>query len=127
MRGELEARGRVFKTAWFSKATRKAGISDAELCDTIGKVLKGQCDDLGGGVYKKRLNKNMFRGIILAKSGRLWVYEYLYAKKNRANIDDDELKAFRKIANAYEGLTEQQLTLLVQGGNLVEICHGNEA
>lgn len=119
--------GRVFKTAWFSKAARKARISDAELCEAITEVMKGQCDDLGGGVFKKRLNKNMHRSIILAKSGRLWVYEYLFAKKDRANIDDDELVGFRKLAKGYEGLTDHQLTALIQDGDLVEICHGDKA
>jgi hypothetical protein len=119
--------GRVFKTAWFSKAARKARISDAELCEAIAEVLKGQCDDLGGGVFKKRLNKNMHRSIILAKSGRLWVYEYLFAKKDRANIDDDELAGFRKLAKGYQGLTDHQLTALIQDGDLVEICHGDKA
>ena len=61
---------RTFKTAWFAKAARKARISDSELCDAIREVMNGQADDLGGGVFKKRLNKNMYRSIILAKGGR---------------------------------------------------------
>ena len=60
---------RVFKTAWFSKAASKASIKDDELCKAIQQMMKGQADDLGGGVFKKRLNKNMFRAIILAKEG----------------------------------------------------------
>lgn len=35
---------RTFKTAWFSKAARKALIADKELCDAIDQVRKGQCD-----------------------------------------------------------------------------------
>lgn len=61
---------RTFKTAWFAKAARKAHISDEELCEAIRQVALGQADDLGGGVFKKRLNKNRHRSIILAKSGR---------------------------------------------------------
>ena len=72
---------RIFKTAWFSKASAKALISDTELCFAIRQVMLGQCDDLGGGVFKKRLDKNRSRSIILAKGGRYWVYEYLFAKK----------------------------------------------
>jgi len=40
----------------------------------------GQADDLGGGVYKKRLGKNLYRSIILAKGGQHWVYEFFFAK-----------------------------------------------
>jgi hypothetical protein len=64
---------RVFKTAWFAKAARKAGIWDDELCKAIKQVMDGQCDDLGGGVYKKRVHQNLYRSIILAKGGRYWV------------------------------------------------------
>jgi hypothetical protein len=118
---------RVFKAARFAKDCRKAHIKDAELCQAIDEVVKGQCDDLGGGVFKKRLNKNMYRSIVLAKGGRLWIYQYLFAKKDRDNIDDDELVAFRKLAKTYEALTETQVARLLKDRDLVEICHGKKA
>jgi hypothetical protein len=49
---------RAFKTAWFGKACKKAHITDTELCDAVREVLLGQADDLGGGVFKKRLKEN---------------------------------------------------------------------
>ena len=61
----------AFKTAWFSKAARKAGIGDSALIAAIRDVMQGQADDLGGGVFKKRLNKNMHRSIVLAKRAAL--------------------------------------------------------
>jgi hypothetical protein len=42
-------------------------------------------------VFKKRLGKNLHRSIIVAKGGRYWVYEYLFAKKDPANIEDNDL------------------------------------
>ena len=60
---------RVFKTAWFAKAAKKARISDKALSKAIRLVALGQADDLGGGVFKKRLNDNMRRSIVLAKTG----------------------------------------------------------
>jgi hypothetical protein len=114
---------RAFKTAWFAKAARKARISDAVLCKAIAQVAQGQADDLGGGVFKKRLNDNRHRSIILARSGAFWVYEYLFAKQDRANIDDNELVAFRKLAKAYSGLTDRQIAALLTDGDFLEICH----
>jgi hypothetical protein len=38
----------------------------------------------------------MHRSIVLAKGGQHWVFAYLYAKKDRANIDADELAAFSR-------------------------------
>lgn len=85
--------------------------------------MRGQADDLGGGVFKKRLNDNMHRSIILAKGGRYWVFEYLFAKKDRENIADDELAGFRALAKAYAGLTQRQIEKLLQDRDLMEICH----
>ncbi len=114
---------RVFKTAWFTKAAKKARIGDAELCEAIQDVMKGQADDLGGGVFKKRLNKNMYRSIIVAKGGQYWIYEYLFAKKDRDNIEDGELEYFRLLAKAYAKLTDTQIARLLRDRDLMEICH----
>ena len=118
---------RTFKTSWFAKAARKAHITDDELCSAIVQVERGQVDDLGGGVYKKRLRKNQYRSILLAKAGTFWVYEYLFAKQDRANVDDDELVEFRKLAKAYSGLTTQQVKRLLQNHDWMEICDGDQA
>ena len=80
---DAEETARAFKTAWFTKAARKARIKNDELCEAIEEVRKGQADDLGGGVFKKRLNKNMHRSIILAKGGRYWIYQFLFAKRTK--------------------------------------------
>jgi hypothetical protein len=114
---------RVFKTAWFSGAARKARITDAELCAAIRQVMLGQAVDLGGGVFKKRLGRNLYRSIIVAKGGRYWVYEYLYAKKDRDNIEDSELVKFRKLAKVYETLTDHQVDWLIQENSWMEICN----
>ena len=114
---------RVFKTAWFSKAARKARIGDAELRVAIREAMRGQADDLGGGVFKTRLNDNMHCSIILAKGGRYWVDEYLFAKNDRDNIADDELAGFRALAKAYAGTTDRQVEQLLQDKDLMEVCH----
>jgi hypothetical protein len=117
-------RDRIFKTAWFAKAASKSRIPDRELLLAARAALRGQADDLGGGVFKKRLNRNMHRSIILAKGGERWVYEYLFAKKDRANIDDDELAAFRELAKAYAALTDGQLAALLRDKDLMELSDG---
>lgn len=115
---------RTFKTAWFAKAARKALIDDDELCEAVQEVMKGQADDLGGGVFKKRLNKNRHRSILLAKGGRHWVYQFLFAKKDQANIANDDLADFRLVAKRYAALNDDQITKLVSAGDWMEICNG---
>ena len=118
---------RVFKTAWFTKASRKANITDDELCSAVHQVMLGQADDLGGGVFKKRLSKNQYRSLILARGRQYWVYAYLFAKQDRANIVEDELVSFRALAGLYARKTENDLAKEVQFKELVEICHEKQS
>ncbi len=77
-------------------------------------------------VFKKRLNKNRHRSIILAKGGRYWIYQYLFAKKDRDNINDGELDDFRVLAKAYATLSEPQIARLIEDRDLMEISDGRE-
>lgn len=125
----MERQGRIertFKTAWFAKAARKARIADEELCEAIRQVRLGQADDLGGGVFKKRLDRNRHRSIILATSGQLWIYEYLFAKKDQANITARDLDDFRSLAKGYAALSDTMLARLLADEDIVEICHGTD-
>ena len=123
-------RARTFKTGWFAKAARKARkarIGDQELCQAIVDVRLGKADDLRGRVFKKRLDQNRQRSLILAKGRRYWVYAYLFAKQDRANIDEDELRAFRKLADLYSGKTDVEIEMELKAEELVEICNDHEA
>ena len=86
-----------------------------------GKSCSGKSSTSAGGVFKKRLGKNRFRSIILAKGGRNWVYEYLFAKKDLDNISQSDLARFRKLARSYEGLTDREIVELVANQDWVEI------
>jgi hypothetical protein len=123
MAGKAE---RVFKTAWFARAARKAHIADDELCVAIWQVMLGQADDLGGGVFKKRLSKNMYRSIVVARGRQFWVFAYLFAKKDRANIDEGELANFRALAGLYGRKTDTDIAKELRLEELLEICHEDE-
>jgi hypothetical protein len=113
---------RTFKTAWFDKAAGKRGILDAELCRAIDEVMLGQADDLGGGVWKKRLNKNRDRSIIVAKGGRNWFFVFLFQKQDRTNIEAGELTEFKRLASSYAKLNRAQIATLLTSRDIVEIC-----
>jgi hypothetical protein len=118
---------RAFKTVWFSKAAKKARIADAALWAAVNEAVRGQADDLGGGVFKKRLNDNMHRSIILAKGGRHWVFAYLFAKQDRANIALDELAQFKRLAQAYGQMSEAELAKALSQNDLQELFDDNQA
>ena len=115
---------RVFKTKWFNKAAADSDIEDEELCKAAKALTAGQGENLGGHVWKKRLDRNHKRGIILNKVGNFWIFVFLFAKKDRENIDDAELKAFRKLANNYNSMQEGDIERLLRSKEFVEICNG---
>ena len=114
---------RLFKTKRFALQASRAWISDEELQKAFHQMLQGQADDLGGGVWKKRLNANRHRSIVLAKGGHYWIYQLLFAKQDQSNITPIELKDLRRLAKAYAQLTEVQIRDLLAMKEFVEICH----
>lgn len=124
---EVDIPPRVFKTAWFSKHAVKAGIKDSELCKAIVEMNAGQWDaDLGGNVYKKRLNENRHRSIILSKTATYWFFTFLFAKADQENISKDELKAFKKLAKDYERNSNEDIATQLANKDLLEICNDNQ-
>ncbi|CAJ0782550.1 type II toxin-antitoxin system RelE/ParE family toxin [Ralstonia mannitolilytica] len=114
---------RIFKTKWFNKAAKAAGIADVELCRAAKQLTLGMGDDLGGNVWKKRLDQNRRRGIVVNKIGHCWFFVFLFAKSDRENINDRELKDFRKAAANLGKLRDTEIDSLVELQALVEICN----
>nr|NWA01980.1 type II toxin-antitoxin system RelE/ParE family toxin [Pseudomonas gingeri]NWA17988.1 type II toxin-antitoxin system RelE/ParE family toxin [Pseudomonas gingeri]NWA53357.1 type II toxin-antitoxin system RelE/ParE family toxin [Pseudomonas gingeri]NWA95330.1 type II toxin-antitoxin system RelE/ParE family toxin [Pseudomonas gingeri]NWB00222.1 type II toxin-antitoxin system RelE/ParE family toxin [Pseudomonas gingeri] len=107
----------------FATSARKAHIGDAELVMAMGDVIRGQGSDLGGGVWKKRLNENRHRSIVLARGRGYWIFQFLFAKSDQGNISQQELRAFKALAKAYEGLDSQQIQQLLDMREFVEIAY----
>ena len=49
-------------------------------------------------------------------------FAYLFAKKDRANIDVDELADFKKLAQAFGRMTDTELRAALNQGDLLELC-----
>ena len=58
----------------------------ARLCKIMSEFAAGKATDLGGGVCKKRLHRNEYRSILVAKCNDYWVLEFLFAKNAAENI-----------------------------------------
>ena len=111
---------RIFKNAWFSRFAGKEGITDGELVEAVnlleaGRKLVGAATDLGGGVYKMRLarsgegKRGGYRVIVFFKSEERTFYEYCFAKSDRANISEKDLRDFKKRAKNYLSMTDEQI------------------
>lgn len=115
---------RVFKAKGFARSARKAGIQDKELCKAARELEEGKGEDLGGNVWKKRLQENRSRSIVASKPGHFWLFIYLFAKNDRENIDRDELEAFRKLSKDLGSKEIAELETLLNDDVVMEICNG---
>lgn len=121
--GETAKKMRAFKLKRFAKDAKKEGIGDAELCAAIVELVEGKGENLGGNVWKKRLNENRSRSLLITKPKDFWVFAYLFSKSDRGNIDADELTAFKKLAADLGAKGLAGMGVLVAAEKVVEICH----
>ena len=83
--------------------------------------------DLGGGVIKQRIGRPSegrsggFRTIILFKLEVRAVFVYGFAKNERQNIGDDELRAFRDLAVVMLAYDEGEIATALENGALIEV------
>jgi len=102
---------------------RRFGLGESDLRNAV----QGECDaDLVGGVFKFRMARKGegrsggARAIVAVKVGVRMVLMFGFEKKDRANIEDHELRAFRKAARVYLGYGEEEMTAIVRKGALLE-------
>ena len=124
---------RVFKTRTFARVIRNTDISDQALREAVERAVKGLVDaELGSGLIKQRVARQGqgrsggggYRTIIALRAGDRAFFLHCFAKNDRANISDAELRSLREIAahwlNASAALIEAEL----EAGRLLEVKHG---
>ncbi|MHC6204280.1 type II toxin-antitoxin system RelE/ParE family toxin [Breznakiellaceae bacterium SP9] len=119
---------RLFKTKEFTRLADKAKISDADLMSAATEVNKGEYEaDLGGDVYKKRIARagvgksGGYRVILFFRQDERLFFDYMFAKSSRANIDEDELKEFKKKAKVSLEYTDEQIKERIKKGRFKEL------
>ena len=119
---------RIFKNTRFARFADKEDISDNELREAVNRLEAGQADaNLGGNVYKVRIARSGegkaggYRVIVLFRSGERTFYVYGFAKSERDNISENELKDYRKLAKKYFFMTVEQLEEMIKDGQLIEL------
>jgi hypothetical protein len=119
---------RLFKNTWFTRFANKEGITDGELREVMNQLEAGKVDaDLGGGVYKVRAARSGagkaggYRVIVFFKSEFRTFFVYGFAKSDRGNIDQGELRGFKEDAKYQLALTDEQIDAWLKKRTLIEI------
>jgi hypothetical protein len=116
---------RVFKYPRFNRFASKEGITDTELQEMVNQLEKGQADaDMGGSVYKVRVARpgkgkvSGYRVIVYFRNKFRTFFVYGFAKSDRDNIDERELRAFKIDAKDQFALTDEQIKARLKNGTL---------
>lgn len=127
-----EYSGRVFKTRWFARFSRRHGIGDAALCEAVARASGSIIDaQLAGCVIKQRIARagdgrsGGFRAIVAFAPEVRSAFMFCFAKSDRANLTAAEERAFRELAALLLSYTDAELAAALSTGALVEvICNG---
>ena len=124
---------RVFKVKVFARFQRREKITDEVLEKTIREAERGLIEaDLGDGLIKQRVarpgqgKRSSYRTVIVYRRGDLAVYLLGFAKKDQANIDEDELETLKGQARTFLKLNPTQFESAVAEDELVEIDYADE-
>ena len=119
---------RTFKTKAFRKWADNEGLNDKSLATAVDEMEQGLVDaQLGGQVYKKRValagrgKRCGARTLLAFKSEERAFYLYGFAKNQRANVSEKELKALKLLATEMLGFQEKDLQLALNSAELIEI------
>ena len=112
---------------------RKTGLTDSGLRAAVAEMAKGLIDaDLGGHLVKKRVplrghgKRGGGRTIVATKREGRWFFVYGFDKRERANIDKDELKALQEVAKTLLELDDRQLAVALAADEIAEVNGGDE-
>ena len=124
---------RCFVTNILSKKATKHGIPDERFIEAARRAQDGRAyANHGGGLYKERIARRGqgrsggFRTLFCLRDDGVAVFFVIFAKKQKANITNEELKAAQRIAATYREFSEKDIQAQVAAGRIREIQKGGD-
>ncbi len=119
---------RIFKLKLFNKWAKKETLTENLLKQAIREMEQGLVDaDLGGHVYKKRIGiqgrgkRGGVRTIIAFKIEEKAFFMYGFAKNQRDNIETNQFKALKILANKLLNYNDDDLKTAIKRGEIIEV------
>lgn len=116
------------KTKWFYKWAKKNNITDNMLLTTLQNISNNLgVVKLGSGLYKIRVAKTGqgksggYRTIIVYKENDVAIFVYGFLKNEKKNLEEDELKYFKKLAKDLLSIDRQKYIELEKSGDFISI------
>jgi hypothetical protein len=118
----------IYKNTWFQRFARREKITDQMLVDAITRAEDDLIDaDLGGNIIKQRIARkgqgksSGYRTIVIFKQDDKAFFVYGFAKSERENLKENELKYYKESAEIYLSMSNEQIDKLLKTSELTEI------
>ncbi|NNF67633.1 MAG: type II toxin-antitoxin system RelE/ParE family toxin [Gammaproteobacteria bacterium] len=119
---------RVFKTRWFHRWAKRAGLSDNALLAAINEMERGLIGDaLGGFVFKKRVafpgkgKRGGTRTVIVYRRSVVAYFIFGFKKNQRQNVSRKELLIMKDLAADLLKQSPGQEQHNIDSGALIEV------
>jgi len=124
----------VYLSKAFTCLARSEGLTDVHICQAVAEMNTGLIDaNLGAGLFKKRIampgqgKRGSWRALLGFQAGKKAFFVYLFPKNSRDNIEDDEMKALKRLTRYYLTLKPSEIKTALQCGELNEVnCNEKE-
>jgi len=124
----------VYLSKAFTRLARREELTDVHICQAVVEMNAGLIDaNLGAGLFKKRIampgqgKRGSWRALLGFQAGKKAFFLYLFPKNSRANIEDDEMKALKRLTRYYFTLKPGEIETALQCGELNEVnCNEKE-
>ena len=124
----------VYLSKAFIRMARRRGLTDIHICQAVDEMNTGLIDaHLGADLFKKRIampgqgKRGSWRAVLGFQAGKKAFFLYLFPKNSRDNIEDDEIKALKRLTRYYLTLKPSEIKTALQCGELNEVnCNEKE-
>lgn len=119
---------KIYLSKAFARMARREGLTDVRICQAVAEMSQGQFDaNLGAGLFKKRIampghgKRGSWRTLLGFEAANKAFFLYMFPKSSRDNIEDDELKALKRLTKYYLALNPDEIGTALQYGELNEV------
>ena len=123
----------VYLSKAFTRLAVREGLTNVHICQAVAEMNKGLIDaNLGAGLFKKRIaipgqgKRGGLRALIGFQAGKKAFFLYLFSKNSRDNIEDDEMKALKRLTKYYLTLKPSEIKIALQCGELNEVNYNEK-
>ena len=104
----------IYLSKVFTRLARREGLTDVHICQAVAEMNRGQ--GKSGG----------WRSLLGFQAGKQAFFLYLFSKNRLDNIEDDEMKALKRLTKYYLTLKPTEIKAALQCGELKEVNYSEK-